>query len=244
MIRIDKSKVTVPAILAEGRGVVATQSLKDSFDDGAKQFEINSGIYGHETVKEALIKLQHDKCCFCEAQVCHTSHGDIEHFRPKGGYQQSEEEPLQQPGYYWLAYDFSNLFFACEKCNQSYKRNYFPLVNPLNRAKSHNDDYRQEDCLIVHPEFDNPEEHITFEFEVVKAKDGSLKGTETIKRTGLDRPKLEDRRFEYLQLLRTLAKVARSDNSEADEAQEHFKRLGQPQSLFSAMVRANFPDLI
>ncbi|CAN5665622.1 hypothetical protein BH09BAC4_BH09BAC4_35540 [soil metagenome] len=245
MIRIDKSSTDVPTILEAGsKGETATQKLKLVHDSGEIQLKFDSKIYGHESVKSVLVSLQHDKCCFCEAQVSHTSHGDVEHFRPKGGYQQSENDPLEQPGYYWLAYDFSNLFFACQKCNEVYKRNYFPLVDTTKRAKSHNDDHEQEESLILHPEFDNPEDHITFDKEVVKPKNGSLKGRETIKRTGLDRLKLEDRRFDYFQLLLTLAKVARGNGSEAGEAQDHFKRLGQPTSLYSAMVRANFPDLV
>lgn len=245
MIRIDKSGTPVPAILAEdGKGTTATQALKDAHDGGETRLSFESKLYGHQTVKDALISLQHDKCCFCEAQISHTSHGDVEHFRPKGGYQQSENEPLQQPGYYWLAYDFSNLFFACQKCNQIYKRNYFPLADISKRANSHTEDYTQEDSLILHPEIDNPEDHITFDKEVVKPRNGSTKGRETIRRTGLNRTKLEDRRFDYFQLLLTLAKVARGNGSEADEARDHFKRLGQPTSLYSAMVRANFPDLI
>ena len=245
MIQIDKSSAVVPAILAAGgKGETATQKLKLAHHRGELQLTFDNKIYGDGTVKDALINLQHDKCCFCEAQVTHTSHGDVEHFRPKGGYQQSENDLLERPGYYWLTYDFSNLFFACQKCNEAYKRNYFPLADTTKRAKSHNDDYEQEESLILHPQFDNPEEHITFDKEVVKPKNGSLKGRETIKRTGLDRIKLEDRRFDYYQLLLTLAKVARGNGPEAKEAQEHFKRLGQPTSLFSAMVRANFPDLV
>ena len=245
MIKIDKLGTTVPAILASGgKGETAAEKLKLAHDNGENQFKFDNKIYGNEAVKETLINLQHDKCCFCEAQISHTSHGDVEHFRPKGGYQQSENDLLERPGYYWLAYDFSNLFFACQKCNEVYKRNYFPLVDTTKRAKSHNDDYEQEESLILHPEFDNPEEHITFDKEVVKPKNGSLKGHATIKRTGLDRIRLEDRRFDYFQLLLTLAKVARGNGSEADEARNHFKRLGQPTSLFSAMVRANFSDLV
>ena len=245
MIRIDKSGIPIPAILTEaGKGATATQTLMSDHDSGETQFSFDTKIYGHQTVKDALIQVQHDKCCFCEAQVSHTSHGDIEHFRPKGGYQQSDDEPLLRPGYYWLAYDFSNLFFACQKCNEVYKRNYFPLTDPSKRATSHSEDYKQEDTLIIHPELDNPEDHITFDKEVIKPLAGSVKGKETIRRTGLDRVRLEDRRFDYYQLLLTLAKVARGTNSEADEARDHFKRLGQPTSLYSAMVRANFPDLI
>ena len=168
----------------------------------------------------------------------------MEHFRPKGGYQQTEKQPLQKPGYYWLAYNFSNLFFACQKCNEVYKRNYFPLADESKRAASPTHDCSDEDSLILHPEWDNPEEHITFVGEMVKTKDGSVKGLETIKRTGLERSELEESRLEQLRPLLILAQIARSSHLFASEAQNHFKEIGQPGHIFSAMVRANFPDLV
>lgn len=245
MIRVDKSNTAVPAILNDGgKGDTETQALIQAANRGETQFDFDNDIYGHPTVKKVLIALQNGKCCFCQGMVIDTSHGDIEHFRPKGGYQQTEEQSLQKPGYYWLAYDFSNLFFACQKCNEVYKRNYFPLADESKRATSPDHDCSREESLILHPEWDFPEDHITFVNEVVKSKNGSLKGFETIKRTGLDRIELEDSRYVHLKTLKILARVARSASNEAEDARDLFKEIGQPGNLFSAMVRANFPDLV
>ena len=119
MVRIDKTGQPVPPILSPGcRGHALTEGMKTGFAAGVRSFEFSSDVYGHESVKSALKNLQHGKCCFCEAKVSHVSHGDVEHFRPKAGYQIDENAPLVRPGYFWLAYDFSNLFFACQICNQ------------------------------------------------------------------------------------------------------------------------------
>lgn len=247
MIKIRKSGIPLPKILdIGGRGQLETDKMKTDYDHGKRDFSFSSHIYGHSTVKEALKQLQHHKCCFCEARITHVSHGDVEHFRPKGGFQSTLQGGLTQPGYYWLAYDFSNLFLACQICNQSYKKNYFPLEggDESNRARSHHDNYRDEKSLILHPEFDEPEQHITFEAEVIKPRNDSARGKATIERTGLDRELLQDNRFEWYDILRTLAIVARGNTPEADQAKAHFKELGLPKSQYSLMVRANFPDLI
>lgn len=245
MVRIDKTIVPVPAILdTGGDGHSALEQIKTDYDNGIREFRFSPKIYGHKTVKDALKKAQHDKCCFCEARVAHISHGDVEHFRPKTGFSIMTKGKLTRPGYYWLAYDFSNLYFSCQICNQSFKKNYFPVTDETKRARSHNDDHLQEDCLILDPGRENPNDHLIFEQEVIKAKNGSAKGMETIKRTGLDRKKLEDNRLEYWKILDTLAKVARGRSLAATEAKAHFKKLGQLQSIYSLMVRSNFPDLV
>jgi uncharacterized protein (TIGR02646 family) len=209
MIRINKSQISVPQIFDNGgRGYQETEKMKADYDNGERKFSFSSRIYGHKTVKEILKRLQNHKCCFCEARINHISHGDVEHFRPKAGYNSIARGRLTKPGYYWLAYDFSNLFLACQICNQSYKRNYFPLIDETTRAYSHHDDYRREQNLILHPEHDDPEQHLTFEGEVIKPLNGSIMGKETIKRTGLNRKLLQDDRLELLRILKTLAKVA------------------------------------
>ncbi|AQG82183.1 hypothetical protein [Spirosoma montaniterrae] len=149
-----------------------------------------------------------------------------------------------KPGYYWLAYDFENLFFCCQICNQVYKKNYFPLADESKRANSHHDDHTLEESLILHPAFDAIDEHLTFEAEIAKPKNGSRKGTETIKRTGLNRELLLKERLEHLKKLRFLAKGVEQNIAYADEIRAAFKEWGKFDSLFSAMVRANFPSLI
>ncbi|MBC7569652.1 MAG: hypothetical protein H7319_07955 [Spirosoma sp.] len=244
MVRIDKSSVLVPLILtAKGRGGLATKILISEAEAGGSTFRFKD-IYRHTSVKSVLRELQNGKCCFCEDYIAHVSHGDVEHFRPKGGFQTDEKQPLQIPGYYWLAYDFDNLFYCCQICNQVYKRNYFPLSDEKKRTRSHTQDYREEDSLIIHPEFDDPAQHLTFVGEVIKPVNGSKKGLETIRRTGLDREELEDDRFVYLKTLRVLADVARSGGPQSLAARQHFHEISQATAIYSAMVRANFPDLI
>ncbi len=245
MVRIDKSKVRVPAILGiEEKGGVATQELIKRYNAGERDFkttDFTSKIYGHTTVKSLLIEIQHGKCCFCEQKRPHGREGDVEHFRPKTGFQINARSPLIKPGYYWLAYNFDNLFYACKVCNQEYKKNLFPLTNEKKRAFCHEDDWRFEDSLILHPEYDEPAEHIEFIAEFAKPKNNSLKGKATIELVGLNDPKLVEQRSKYLYILRKLASVA---GLEDEEIQKLFKDAGTSDSQFSLMVRCNFPDLV
>ncbi len=241
MIQVHKAGHAVPNILLT-RGADETARLQAAYDAGGRDFTIQKSIYGGKTVKSALVKIQHKKCVFCEAKVTATSPGDVEHYRPKGGFVQGDGDALTQPGYYWLAYDWSNLFFSCELCNRTYKKNYFPLANPAARARSHHHPVAAEEALIVHPTDENPEDHITFRKEEVKGV--TPKCVETVKRTGIDRGDLEEQRFHYLRILEVLAKVARGSTPEAAEAISFFKASGLPDKQFSAMVKANFPDLV
>ncbi|MFK7904648.1 MAG: hypothetical protein AB8B69_05970 [Chitinophagales bacterium] len=197
MIRIFKPKDAPQKLLKEG--AAETKRLIDLFDHdedyrkGIKKFEFDNRIYGHKKVKNALIKAQHGKCCFCERK---TEIGDVEHYRGKGGYQQSSTDTIIKPGYYWLAYDWSNLFFCCETCNRSNKRNYFPLENPDKRANGDSRNIEEEKPLIINPQKENPENYIEYLGFSVRAIKGNLKGKKTIEIIGLDRPFLNDNRRE------------------------------------------------
>ena len=138
MIRIEKP-TSVPAELAE-RGRVATEVLCRKVESGTKEkLSFDQRIYGSPQVKQALAAAQHDKCCFCESKVSHVAYGDVEHFRPKAAVRSSPESQERTPGYYWLAYQWSNLYFACEQCNRRHKRNLFPLQDEDARVVSHHD---------------------------------------------------------------------------------------------------------
>ena len=126
MIKIHKP-ASAPKILT-GRGKLATQQLCDAFDhQHSSDFDFDSSIYGAKSVKNKLKLAQNHKCGFCEAKLDHIAYGDVEHFRPKAGYRQKGNDPLQKPGYYWLAYEWDNLLFSCQICNQRYKKNLFPI---------------------------------------------------------------------------------------------------------------------
>jgi uncharacterized protein (TIGR02646 family) len=138
--------------------------------------------------------MQHGKCCFCEAKILHVSYGDIEHYRPKAGYQQGSSESLQKPGYYWLAYAWDNLLLSCTLCNQQYKRNLFPLLHPDKRALNHHDNITAEEPLLINPSVTDPKGYIGFREEIPYAINGNDKGETTITVLGLDRDNLNEAR--------------------------------------------------
>ena len=117
---------------------------RKAYVNGSKNFEFNNRIYGHKNVKAKLLEAQFNKCCYCESKIGSTSPGDVEHYRPKAYSQQGKEQLKIFPGYYWLVYDWDNLFVSCEICNRSHKKNYFPLSNPNARVRDHFGDLRTE----------------------------------------------------------------------------------------------------
>ena len=197
MIRVVKPD-SAPKILRDedSSGPKATKKLREDYDSGQREFEFKSSIYAAKSVKNALIKAQHKKCCFCESRIMHIDYGDVEHFRPKGGFRQERGESLTKPGYFWLAYEWSNLFLSCSLCNQRYKENVFPLADQSKRARSHHDDVADEAPLFIHPSDDDPREFIGFREEIVYAIDDNHRGETTIKELGLDRDNLNEARRE------------------------------------------------
>jgi hypothetical protein len=206
MIRVNKPE-QIPAIL-ENEGTAKRAEMCDAFDNGETVFEFDNKIYGHETVKSVLKKSQHDKCFLCESKVTHISSGDVEHFRPKGGYRQSAKHKLQKPGYFWLAYEWRNLFFVCELCNRRFKKNLFPLLKATNRCVSHKNDTILEEPLFINPENENPEDYISFRGEIVFAVNGNLRGKTTIEGAGLDRVELESNRKTTLEKIKRIYEIA------------------------------------
>ena len=240
MIAITKGNP--PTILTE-KGLELTDNLKLAFEKGIKKFEFDSGIYGGKTVKNALMKIQHNKCCFCESSL-HAQHGDVEHFRPKGGWMQEEKDKLSEVGYYWLAYDWDNLFLACQKCNQTFKKNFFPIENPNDRALNHTHDIKKELHLIINPSIDNPQEHLLFKKEIITFK--TTKGKETIKRTAIDQETFEeDRRTHYqtINVLITCLKLFNDNQISSPDGQTilaSIEELVHPKKPYYAMLKDNF----
>ena len=186
--------------------------------DGTHILSFRSDIYAHTTVKDALIAMQHAKCAFCEAKPLHVSYGDVEHFRPKGAVRQSEADALLRPGYYWLAYEWTNLVLSCALCNQRHKRNLFPLADPAKRAQSHRDSIEDEDPVFVDPSREDPAPHIGFNEHVPVGL--TPRGERTIEALGLRRHALNEHRRERYSLLLLLRSIAaHPDTSDAMRAE-------------------------
>jgi len=248
VIEIDKPRLAPKKLRIDGKkktqaNCTSYTQNKRGYDTGQKKFDFNSNIYGHKTVKAALRKAQHDKCCFCESKVTHISYGDVEHFRPKAGVRRKSGAPLERPGYYWLAYEWSNLFFSCQLCNQRYKESLFPLIKPGDRAKSHNDDISLEKPLFINPTED-VEKFISFRAEVIFAIDDKPRGKATIKALGLDRNELNDMRkdcYDKLELIYELANL-KPPMPGSKKAKALINRSIQSSSQYASMVRCALKD--
>jgi len=211
MIQYTKSRK--PRLLRD-KADVYRKELEDAYDADPAAYDRGERVvsvratYRAKTVKRQIMADQHDKCCFCEGNFTANAHGDVEHYRPKKGWQQSEGQELQRPGYYWLSYDWDNLLFACEICNGSHKGNLFPLADPAKRVRNHHaaDHLDGEEPILLNPYCENPEEHIGFREEVIHDK--TDRGKRTIDICGLDRKRLEEDRRDHLKVVKLAMNVA------------------------------------
>jgi uncharacterized protein (TIGR02646 family) len=245
MIAIQRS--AEPEIL-KSKGKTERDTLCQQFDNGQKNFEFKSAIYADNSVKEALKTMQHHKCCFCESNFSHISYGDVEHFRPKGGYKQNEtDKDLVKPGYYWLAYDWNNLLVSCTLCNQKYKANLFPLLDDSKRAKNHHVTLANETPLLINPTLQNPEDYISFREEKPFAINNNLYGKNTITLLALDREELNTQRLKEYEIIQTLIDIIEDIKKYPDDlilqgrvqkAQMLIHKRMQPQAEYSAMIKA------
>ena len=224
---------------AKNRGPALTAALIAEADAGETDFSFRSETYGAKSVKKALIAAQNRKCCFCESEVTAVAHGDVEHFRPKGGWDQEDGAGLQKPGYYWLAYDWTNLYLACQICNQSFKRNLSPLADPSARARRHTDNVTAERPLLIDPGAEDPEAVIGWRGEVPVPRGGDARGAATIRITGLDRPILNDARLRHLDDLRLFRDLADllADIPTAERTPEEEDQLGRLRNRLADAVR-------
>lgn len=249
MNRFDRP-TAVPGALQ--KGVAAVTALEHRIQSDPQKagtvddpFEFDSSIYGHKTVKAALKKAQHDKCAYCENHFAGNSSGDIEHFRPKAYSQQSAGARRVYPGYYWLAYSWTNLLYSCEICNRRVKRNLFPLENPASRARQCTDDLRAEKPMLIDPAGpDDPRDHIGFRHAKPFAK--TRQGQATIEAFALDRTELDDPRLRHLQLVEALDTIASQDPTnfqsnatfvrQIHKARAKLRELVKPEAVFGAMT--------
>jgi uncharacterized protein (TIGR02646 family) len=247
VIQIDKP-AQGPACLAEGVAQVNTMVAERAIDPAAgaskkRAFTFYKRIYGPAHLKAELRRIQHHKCCYCEGHFAGQAWGDVEHFRPKGAWQQETGDPLHYPGYFWLAYTWSNLFYACQLCNTTGKKNLFPLEDPAQRLTGPDDIVHHEVPQIIDPGGDiDPRDHIRFQGEMVYHV--SDLGKSTIKALKLDRGDLNTARLRHLKCLdawRTLeaidpAVLNEEERDKRDKAIVELQKAVLPESPYSSVA--------
>lgn len=153
----------------------ATAQLIDLVNRGEKP-KFDESLY--KEAKSYLLALSRGKCAYCESTITTTHPGDVEHYRPKGRIQDHitgkivrlPDGSRDHPGYWWLAYEWSNLLPSCIDCNRRRlhenqlggKGELFPLLS--DRAYSPGQEINEEPLLLdpTLPTF-NTADHLKFQ---------------------------------------------------------------------------------
>ncbi len=125
-------------------------------DDGRRAVLINSHSTIWRDLKNDLADLSDGKCWCCESRDIRSDNA-VDHFRPKN----AVKECKGHPGYWWLAFAWTNYRYTCTFCNsrrvdevggtEGGKSHHFPLLNEKNRADSPNDDLTREEPVLLDP---------------------------------------------------------------------------------------------
>lgn len=169
---------------------------------------VSKEIEGYKVVAEHLWSAQHFKCCYCESKIP-KGFNDVEHYRPKAEADRNPGSTLKH-GYWWLAFDWTNLLFACPGCNRSGKNSQFPLAAGSQPLIAEVVPPGAEDPLLIDPGADtNPVEHIQFVYAPAggpgtpaywwaRPRNGSVRGNVTIEVCKLNRLELRELRSDYV----------------------------------------------
>lgn len=197
MRRVERARVAEPPILhrqrpADGKSelqLVTEHMEKIAAGETPKPFPFSR--YKEVSVKNALEKLFHGKCAYCESFYAGLQPVDVEHYRPKG----EVEGVSSHPGYWWLAMEWSNLLPSCIDCNRrrnqktpkagedrmvalradgdfdrsrsilTGKQSAFPLMDGSAHAARPGDDVEAEKRLLLDPTRDDPDRHLAFHID-------------------------------------------------------------------------------
>jgi hypothetical protein len=207
----------------------ATRELVAAVAEG-KPVEIQGALYGRRSIKKSVYLAKggpfRGKCAYCECWLEGFQHGDIEHFRPKKAVTDTDDQPVlvssedggpmvEHPGYFWLAYEWTNLLPACQRCNQpgseregdierrTGKRNRFPVAG--RRAWKPDHDLDAEKPLLINPVTEDPAPHLTVDVDTGVMMSQSERGQACIDVFGLNvRDRLPEERLKSMNEVRGL----------------------------------------
>lgn len=107
-------------------------------------------------LKDVLGQASHNKCWYCETKKIRDDFA-VDHYRPKNEVKGCPEHP----GYWWLAFDWTNFRYCCKYCNEQRKDkaaeitggklSHFPLLNPEKRVYDENGQISQEEPVLLDP---------------------------------------------------------------------------------------------
>lgn len=197
MIRILRPAPPPAALLACGAAQLERLRALVAAGGTITSQDFSKSCYGSAAVKQWLHAAQHGKCCFCERKRGQWK-DDVEHFRPKT--EAVRADGTRDVGYWWLAYEPTNLFFSCQRCNQGLKGSRFPLRRGAPLPAGQPAGPGAEDALFIHFLDEDPDDHLGFEEHDGEWKLGGRteRGTELLALMDLDGDGLREDRTDYV----------------------------------------------
>lgn len=261
MIAIDRLRRD-----ADGHPYLPSESWRQRADERTKAMrepgsnrQVNEAFYKEDTVKLALSALFHHKCAYCECRIGVAGSWDVEHYRPKG----RVDEAPSHPGYYWLAYEWTNFLPSCDRCNRRLtdpgtwdepqggpaagKHDQFPLIDEQQRCHTPADPLAREQPLLLNPALDEPGAHLGFDIDG-RVKPLSQRGEATRRICHLDRTQLREERSRAIQKMRlrvTMMRRAREPGGDAATLagiEQLIRELVADDSIHAAVARSVLAD--
>jgi uncharacterized protein (TIGR02646 family) len=132
-------------------------------------------------IKNQLVAVQ-NSCAYCGLPFKGSKDKQIEHIAPKANYRQPQ-----------FTFSLYNLVLSCGYCNNLIVKGTKPTINlPIHRL------YKKCDFSIVHPYFDNPQEHYDWADKgdeiLIQIKNESSKAKRSIEIFGLDSEEMNELR--------------------------------------------------
>lgn len=222
----------------------------------------SNDVKGYRVVADDLWKCQYHKCCYCEHRIMKAFH-DVEHYRPKARVDRRPGCGLTH-GYWWLAFSWDNLLYACPGCNRSGKNDRFPMEHGAVSLEAESFPPGGELPLLIDPASGvNPVEHVEFVQQSVgptgspkywwaRPRNGSRFGNMTIDVCDLNRSELREIRNDHFEMIvapqvKALNDaLAKSSRAAVNRALARALDLLKPRNVYVACtydaLRANVPD--
>lgn len=202
MIRIDKTELPEFFTTPQVQGAIKAWNKSHEIDISAQRQRRASFLFPYlPELRAALLRESHYKCVYCEQRITSESRTVIDHYRPISGAIDARGG-RSEFHYYWLAYEWTNMFAACSECNLA-KGNKFPVASQRVDFRINGALDATEHPLILNPTDCDPKKHLEL------LPDGTLvgktiEGRHTIDVLKLNRQDLLERRTERTNILLSL----------------------------------------
>jgi uncharacterized protein (TIGR02646 family) len=257
MIHVDRNSVPPPSSL-QGSEALEARERAEAFFSGPPErrrqqtFEFERPIYRATDVLAALNRLFAGKCAYCETVYGPVTRLFVDHFRPRSSALRLNGT-FDQDHYFWLAYEWFNLYAVCIDCSTS-KGQRFPIAKRPARLGADEDELPKEEPMLLDPCRDEPEHHLVFQENGLVASE-TERGQITIEVLSLNRPSLEEARVEALASVRDVLtgfeRALEAGSTPAGKFTHRFEALLDLRGPYAAMRRqfaaawldTHWPDL-